>query len=242
MPLILFFLTLLASGCATTTPYNPFKIARSDIQTKVKSIALAPIQIGTDVENPAAVKAKIERLIAAKLQAGGFKVIESEEYARSWNQAVEKLGAVYDPASGKRDEKKFNDVLEYAVRDVREKTKADALLFSAIVTVNADFYSNTADWHGITDYVRPEGVWATFSGPQARGTIAALSFWVQLIDFKGTEMYANFGGVQVISKLYPGVKFVDVPRQEILADEARNIRAVNIALNPLLGQPTPPSN
>jgi hypothetical protein len=242
MPLILFLLTVLVSGCAATTTYNPFKVTRNDIQAKVKSIALAPIQIGADVENPAVVKAQLERLLAAKLQAGGFRVIASGEYAKSWNQAVEKLGAVYDPASGKRDDKQFNAALEYAARDVRVKTKADALLFSAIVTVNADFYSNMAEWHGTTDYVRPEGVWATFSGPQARGTIGALSLWVDLIDFEGMEMYANFGGVQVTSKLYPGVRFVDVPRQELLANEARNTRAVDAALNPLLGQPSPPSN
>jgi hypothetical protein len=38
------------------------------------------------------------------------------------------------------------------------------------------------------------------------------------------------------------VKFIDVPRHELLVDEARNIRAIGVAINPLLGQPTPPSN
>jgi hypothetical protein len=138
-------------GCSAAPPYNPFKVARSDIQAKIKTIALAPIEITSTVENTAAFKGKFESLMTAKLQAGGFKVIASEEYAKSWNHAVEKLGAVYDPATGKRDDKKFNAALEYAVRDVRVKTKADALLFSAIVTVNADFYSNMAEWHGTTD-------------------------------------------------------------------------------------------
>jgi len=62
------------------------------------------------------------------------------------------------------------------------------------------------------------------------------------MDFDGREMYVNFGGVQVTSKLYPGMKFVDIPPSEFLVDQARNIRAVNIALNPLLGQPSPPPN
>jgi hypothetical protein len=231
---------LTAYGCAATPPYNPFKVARADIQSKVKTIALASIEIAPEVENTAAVKRKFESLITAKLQAGGFKVIASDEYVGSWNRAVEKLGAVYDPASGKRDEKKFNAALEYTVREVRAKTKADALLYSALVKVRADFYSNLAEWHGTTDYVRPEGVWATFSGPQAEGTIGALSLWVDLIDLEGAELYVNFGGIQVTSKLYPAMKFVEVPYQEFFAEEAKNVRAVNIALNPLLGQPSPP--
>jgi hypothetical protein len=230
------------SGCSAAPPSNPFRVARSDIQAKVKTIALAPIQIAPEVENPAAVKRKFESLITAKLQAGGYKVIASEEYNKSWNQAVEKLGAVFDPATGKRDEKKFDAALEYTVRDVRQKTKADALLVSALVRVQADFYSNMAEWHGTTDYVRPEGVWATFSGPQAQGKVGALSLWVDLIDLDGPELYVNFGGIQVTSKLYPGMKVVDVPYLEFFAEEAKNVRAVNIALNPLLGQPIPPSN
>lgn len=238
----LFLLASLVYGCAATAPSSPFKIPRADIQAKVKTIVLLPIQIAPDVENPAAIKRRFESLITAKLQAGGFKIIGSEEYDKSWNRAVERVGAVYDPASGKRDEKKFNAALEYAVRDIRNKTEADALLVSALVTVRADFYSNLAEWHGTTDYVRPEGVWATFSGPQAQGTIGALSLWIDLIELDGPELYVNFGGIQVTSKLYPGLKFVDIPSHDILVDQARNIRAVDIALNPLLGQPSPPSN
>src|ERR1051325_7842724 len=163
------------SGCSAAPPYNPFKVARSDIQGKIKTIALAPIKVTSTVENTAAVRGKFESLITAKLQTGGFKVIPSDEYTTTWNPAVEKLGAVYDPATGKRNDKKFTTTFEYTAREVHAKTKADAILFSAIVTVNADFYSNLAEWHGTTDYVRPEGVWATFSGPQAQGTVGALS-------------------------------------------------------------------
>jgi len=243
LKLFVYVLTaFLVSGCAATSPHNPFKIPQADIQAKVKTIALVPIDIAPEIENPAAIKFKFESLLTTKLQDGGFNVIASDEYATIWRQAVKNLGAVYDSATGKRDEKKFSAAFEYTVGELRAKTKADALLLSAIVTVKADFSSNLAEWHGASDYVRPEGVWGTFSGPQAYGTIAALSLWVDLVDVQGTEMYVNFGGIQVISKLYPGMKVIDVPRHEFFADETKNVRSVNIAINPLIGQRSPPSH
>jgi hypothetical protein len=234
------FAALSISGCAATTPYNPFKMPQADIQAKVRTVALAPIEISLETQNPAIVKLKFESVIAAKLHEAGFEVLKSEEYDAIWKQAVEKLGAIYDPASGKRDEKKFNAAYRYALGELRAKTKADAVLHCAIVRVNADFSANLAEWHGASDYVKPDGVWGTFSGPQFYGTIPALSLWVDLVDLQGTEMYVNFGGIQVASKIY-GMKPVDVPADEFFTDDARNARSVDLALNPLIGQPIPPA-
>ena len=43
---------LIQLGCATTAPYNPFKIAQDEFYAKTKTIALAPIAIPGDLENP----------------------------------------------------------------------------------------------------------------------------------------------------------------------------------------------
>lgn len=208
----------------------------------VKLIALVPIELSTDAEDPAAVKAKFEWLIRSKLEEGGFKVIPSDEFASIWKKTVAKLGPVYDPASGKRDDKKFNAAFATAARELWGETGADALLHSAIAVVKAEFSSNLAEWHGTIDYVRPEGVWGMLSGPQGYGTVPALSLWVDLVDFQGTEMYVNAGGIQVMSKVSTGMKVYEVPLHDRFADEAKNVRSVAIALNPLIGRPAPPAN
>ena len=230
------------SACAATKAYDPFKIAHADIRGRVKVVALVPIELSTDAEDPAAVKAKFEWLIRFKLEEGGFKVIPSDEFASIWKKTVEKLGPVYDPATGRRDEKKFSAAFASTARELLGKTNADALLYPAIVVVKAEFSSNAAQWHGTIDYVRPEGVWGMISGPQSYGTVPALSLWVDLLDFQGTEMYVNAGGIQVMSKVGSGMTVYDVPRHDLFADEAKNIRSVAIALNPLLGRPVPPAN
>jgi hypothetical protein len=85
------------SACAATKTYDPFKIAHADIRGRVKVVALVPIELSTDAEDPAAVKAKFEWLIRSKLEEGGFKVIPSDEFASILKKTVEKLGPVYDP-------------------------------------------------------------------------------------------------------------------------------------------------
>jgi hypothetical protein len=52
-------------------------------------------------------------------------------------------------------------------------------------------------------------------------------------------MYVNAGGIQSLSKL-SGNRFVNVPRSELFADEERNHKAVDIALNPLIGRSVEP--
>jgi hypothetical protein len=233
-------LALTASGCAATTPYNPFKIPPEDIKAKVKVVALAPINFPTDIDDPEPVKAKFESLVTAKLQEGGFTVVSSAEYGAIWKQMTEQLGGFFDPMTGKRDEQKYKTVREHTLREVGSKTKADALLDFAVVGVKTNFAANRASWHGTTEYLVQGGALTAFLIGSSSGTVGALSLFVALSDINGVNMYTNAGGIQVLSKL-SGRNFVTVPRHELFADEERNRQAVNIALNPLIGKTDPPA-
>jgi hypothetical protein len=69
------------------------------------------------------------------------------------------------------------------------------------------------------------------------GTIPALSLHVTLSDTDDRDLYKNAGGIQVLAKA--GVDGLqDVPRHQLFADEERNIKAVHLALDPLLGRTT----
>ena len=98
---------LAASSCATLPPPNPFKIPEPDIKAKVKVVALAPLGLGSDFEDPQVVQTKFESLFEGKLREGGFTVVPSKEYAAIWKEMTEKLGGLFDPISGKRDDAKF---------------------------------------------------------------------------------------------------------------------------------------
>lgn len=77
----IFIITLIVLGCATAPPYNPFKLDENEFYSKVKIIALAPIIVPADLENPEQVKAQFESLSEAKLHEAGFSTIPPDEYA-----------------------------------------------------------------------------------------------------------------------------------------------------------------
>ena len=232
-------IVLTVSSCATTTPYNPFKVPQSDIRSRVKVVALAPINLPLKIDDPEPVKTKFESLVTAKLLEGGFRIVPSSEYGAVWKQMTEKLGGFFNPITGKRDEEKFKAVREHTLREVAAKSKADALLEVGIVPVGVNFTSNRAAWHGTTENLVPGGAFTAYVLGGHNGTTTALSLGVALSDFHGVEMYDNAGGIQLLTKISAG-QFVSVPRQELFADEERNRQAVNIALDPLIGKADAP--
>lgn len=229
---------LAISGCAVTTPYNPFKVPQEQIKSKVKVVALAPINFPGDMEDTEPLKAKFEFLIEAKLRQAGFMVVPSREYDAVWKQTIEKLGGVFDPLTGKRDEAKFKTVREHTLRELATRTKADALLEHGIGVFKANFAGHLAQWHGTSESVVTAGFWGAFFAGGAQGTVPALSLVVALSDIHGVEMYVNVGGIQVLAKL-SGQNFVTVQRYELFVDQERNRQAVNIALDPLAGKTMP---
>jgi hypothetical protein len=46
----------------------------------------------------------------------------------------------------------------------------------------------------------------------------------------------NAGGIQALDKVGPFGGFVPVPQEELFAKEERNVKAVRLALDPLLGR------
>ena len=227
---------LISSGCPKTVPYNPFKITQEEFYSKIKTIALAPVDIPGDLENKDQLKTKFEALVESKLHEAGFVVIPSREYGETWERMTKQMGGYFDAVTGKRDESKYKAVKEYTLRELRTKFNADAVLYSGVRVVTAPFSRDTASWHETSEAL--SSGWATFL-VQHHGNVPALSFGVYVIDSNGVDMYLKMGGIQVLEKIAGG-KLVPIPENEILANEERNTEAVNIALDPLVRK-TPPS-
>jgi hypothetical protein len=231
--------TLIGGGCATTAPYNPFKIAQEEFYGKIKTIALAPVGVPRDLEDPDPVKAKFEPLIEAKLREAGFSVVPSRESAEIFDKMNKQLGGIFDPVTGKRDETKFKTVREHALRELSTKFKADAVLYPNIRAGSARFAGGQANWDGTSESLSTtEGFMGMLMVNQFHGTTGALSLMVTIENIHGVDAYVNVGGIQLISKISWG-KLVPLPRSQLFADEKRNAVAVNIALGPLARNPAP---
>ena len=138
--LVTVLIALIEVGCATTTPYNPFKIDQNKFYANTKTIALAPCWVRPDLEVSEQVIDKFELIIADKLREAGFLVVPSKHYRDIWKRMIEQMGGYFDPKTGKRDESKFKAIQEHCYREIGRKFKSDAVLISRILIVEAPFY------------------------------------------------------------------------------------------------------
>ena len=223
-----------AAGCATT-PYNPFHVSRDEIFRRVKTVAVATVRVSADLSDADQTRAEFQNMIADELKAEGFQVVPATEYDQIFKRLRDEISGFFDPKTGKADEEKIKKVHDLCRRELTAKFQTDAILYPAIVVVSANFYEQTASWNGVTE-TATAGNWLQrmFSGGYT-GKIPALSLWVWLKDMNGEVLYANGGGLQLISKM--SVKgFVDVPVQELLVDPKIKSRSVEIAFAPLRGE------
>ena len=148
---------ILFTGCATMSPYdtcqacNPFKVERNQILSKVKTIAIVPIEIPRKMDRAPQIAERYESLITAELKRAGFNVIPSKEYVAVWDPMVKQIGGIFDPKTGELDQKKFKTVRELSFREMASKKKVDAFLIAGFVPVKVMWYGNTASWHGVTE-------------------------------------------------------------------------------------------
>jgi len=229
---------LLGAGCATTPPYNPFKIGQEEFNRKTKTIALAPVFIPEGLEDPEPVKIKFESLIESRLREAGFLVIPSREYAEIWKRTTEQVGGYFDPVSGKRDETKFKTVQEYTYRELSTKFNMDSLLYSSILVFQVKWSGGTVHWHGTSEPIKSVGeqFLEGLVGISYHGTVPAASLVATIRDINGQDLYVNFGGIQLLAKT-SGSKFFQVPRHQLFSNEEQNSKAVSLALEPLITKP-----
>jgi len=237
---------LLMAGCAIEPPEPPshFTLAHDDFYAKVRTIAIAPLATPPDFENPTPVAAKFEMLIVKILRDGGYSVVSSTEYAAILDQAKSRQGGYFDPLTGKLDEAKYDAILKAARHDLSAKFKVDAVLYPSILAVDAKWFDQTAYWDGATDsiqsftglvekgvvkFVTEPETYLIGKGPHEEGTVKAYSLAVLIEDVDGNKLYANQGGIQVLSKMM-GNTFIPLFREDLFNDEARNTKAVDIAL------------
>jgi hypothetical protein len=225
---------LAAGACAPKlVPHDPFKVPRERFYGSLKAVALAPMRAPSDLEDAETVKARFTATVEARLRGAGLKIVPPAEVGPVLDAAVAAQGGIYDPFTGKLDQVKASAAKRTAVAQLRERYGADALLRVDLRVVSARLDHDVASWDGVTESAGI-GFW------KASGRLPALSIVAWLTGADGTDLYSNAGGLRIIQRLDAHRQMVKVPQAELFADEARNARAVSLALDPLLGTPAQP--
>ncbi len=224
-------------ACQTTQPYEPFKIERSEIVGRVKTVAMLPVAFPGKLDRQPEIAERYESLIVAKLAPMNFTIVPSSQYSAIWDPMVEKVGGFFDPVTGEIDSEEYQAVRDLAMREMVDRHGVDAFLLPSIEVVKAYWSYNLATWHGTTEAATgEEGFAADFFAPAASGNVSALSLAVVIANTKDEIYYVNYGGIQLLFHVGGGGNFVRVPEQELFVDPARDEQAVAISLAPLLGE------
>ena len=224
-----------STACAVVTPYDPFIKSRSEIFDRVDVVSMTPIEL-QDFDRKDEVAARYEALITERLETAGFTVIPSSEFSSIRDPMIEQLGGVFDPITGQEDKEKLKTVQSHITNELITKFDIDAYISPRIEVTTANWNSNKATWDGVEDETTgKEGFWADFFGPQATGTIPALSLILPLTGTSGVTYYVGRGGIQLFAHYDGG--FVDIPESMWFVEPERDVNAVNVALAPLLNEP-----
>jgi hypothetical protein len=228
-------LALVLGGCAAKTRYNPFKVPREQFHNQLKVVALSPTGMPRELANPDPVRRMFLHLLESQLRAAGYTVVGSAEAGVIWDSMATEMSGFYDPVTGVRDEEKVKVVRMQMYRELKAKFNIDAMLFSDIAVVPAKLDSDRARWDGASETAATKKFWKAVLGISHSGTVPALSLRVMLSDTDDRDLYENAGGIQVLAKAGVG-GLQNVPRAQLFADEERNLKAVHLALDPLLGR------
>lgn len=226
-------LALLLGACAGKTHYNPFQVPPEQLRASVKVVALGPTQVPRDLSEPELVRARFDHLLENQLRAGGYTVVPFGETRTVWDSLAVASKGLYDPVTGRPDESKIEGFRTAVFRELKTRYGVDALLLSSVLVVPAKLDGDVARWDGTSQGAARKKFWKALLGVSHSGTIPALSLNVRLSDGDNRALYENRGGIQVLAKA--GVeRLEDVPRSELFVDEERNLKAVHLALDPLL--------
>jgi hypothetical protein len=232
---IVVLVALSMTGCAGPYYSHSFKTDVKNAKA-IDVFVLAPTEVPSELPQADQAKLVFDTAISEKLTQAGFQLVGQEVFAEKMAAVTREKGGAYDATTGKRDEKKFQELQKASLKQIQTTTGAKALLRAKVTSVPARFSGCKASWDGTTQDVSTTFLGIFCSSAQAHGKVTALSLIVTLEDIDGNVLYFNGGGIQLLAKISFGLDFQDVPKEELLTDKTRNRAAVDQALGPLLAE------
>lgn len=227
-------LVLLAAGCATK-PYDPFRIPAAELRGRVRTIALAPLQVSADLADRSFARDQIEPLVVKRLEQGGFAVVPSAEMERLWRAAAADVGGVFDPVSGEVDRERYDAVEASVLHDLRSQQRVDGVLWLRIYTVDLYLAGATTTFCGTTgDVYWPGG---RLGALEQATLVRASCLSAVLFDMEERELYGIRSGLETVETFASQTRAVRPP-EERLRNPVRIRAAVEATVGPLADRGT----
>ena len=218
---------------AAARPYDPFAVPRDSVLASVRTIVLRPALFEGSPPAVEPVRALFDSLIAAELEAGGFKVVRSAEWRRVSDRLGDSLGGMLDTTTGEPDTARTALQRRLVMLDLGTRLGVDAVLTPHFDRREAPLRRGIATWDGVSQVLRRRGILGAMGSPRLTGQVTALSLVVELRDADRRLLYLDAGGLQSLVRLGEGSRdalLVEVPAESMYANPERNLQAVRVAL------------
>ena len=227
------------AAIAPTTKDNALSVPRDELFTRYRTVAIGPLGIG-DLPQRAEVEQHYHELLVDKLQKLGFTVVGENDYAGLWSAEEAAAKGFYDPFTGRIDSAKLHASCTRVFAQLHDKYPIDAVVLPSLADRPAPFSRSKAHWDGVIEPVAaPQHGFAALTDQTSQliGTMRAVSLVVRIAASDDITLFEDRGGIQLTERLIHG-RSVDVPPQELFADETKNAQAIEVALRQLA--PAPP--
>jgi len=225
-----------------------FDVPEQEFFTRVHVVAVAPCRFPAWISNSDTLAARsdsvrwhVDSLIVARLTAAGLRVISGHEVDAAYQQVVDSLGGLFDPATGVMDTVREAVANTRSRAIVHEQHHPDVWLFPIVFQTTAMFESGWAHWDGAKQKIVPESVGRgmfkalTFRTPDSgyQGHLTALSLFMAIEDgaTPGQSLYSWSGGIHATAR-FRDKKFETISEREYFADRMQIEQSVELALKP----------
>jgi hypothetical protein len=217
-------------GLACATPYDPFKVPADELRKRVDTLAVSPLDVGVELDDVERVRALIEPRVVAMLREGGFEVVPPDEWDRHWLAVAKEVGPIWDPATGKRDEARYEAARTALGHDLATERGVDAIVYLDLylAKVEASLPKTTLCGTELTIY-RP----GTPLPPLVRSTIAyGACLQLSVMDLESRELYGIRSGLE-FEDAYAKQTHARRPVDQRLRDPKRIAEALDAIVAPL---------
>lgn len=236
-------IALLASGAWADDLPPP-----ETVRAQLKTVAIMPMVVPNDVPQRVEVQHRFELALEARFAAAGIQVIPASAMAELQAKVRTALGGFYDPQTGEPDKARAEMFDEHVWSEFRRLHPADAWVYSTVELRRAAAGGAWMEWDGVQESAigSAEPMKDMFKAPSAQGGLPAISLLVLVVRPDRQPLYGRYGGLQPMAyfgessfaksmMMVPQqISMVQVDPESVLADPARDQRAIALALDPLL--------
>jgi hypothetical protein len=233
--------TLSACGPPDLHPYEHYlPFGYEDwFRDVVEKVAMVPVFMKPDGRIAADSEREVRLVgssIAARLKRSGIKTLRYTAWTTCWAEGVPRYPGLLDAKTGQTEKELRKRLFADCASALGKRSGIDAVVEPQLKIVSAAVAAGQVRWHGVEQDLRSPGQLSSASG-DGGVTAPAISLFVRVFDLEGELVFENAGGVEVAPKLESRDRLAT--RDDILTDEGKVRRAVEIAFEPLLGATSP---